>query len=132
MKGSQKAVWLPTFSDDLTVKNIITANSQTLDIQWCGYSRFAKNQLGRQDIQITLKNGTTLYRRITSATEVDATTERLGLDQVITSQIAPADIFRISFISLCRLSNDTVSFEHINDSDGIAKCSVTWRGVRES
>ena len=132
LKGSQKAVWLPTFSDDLTVKNIITANSQTLDIQWCGYSRFAKNQLGRQDIQIILKNGTTLYRRITSATEVDSATERLALNQVITSQIAPTDIFRISFISLCRLSNDTVSFEHINDSDGIAKCSVTWRGVRES
>ena len=63
---------------------------------------------------------------------MDSATERLALNQVITSQIAPTDIFRISFISLCRLSNDTVSFEHINDSDGIAKCSVTWRGVRES
>jgi len=101
-------------------------------VEWCGYSRFAKKQLGRQDIQIILKNGTTLYRRITSATEVDSTTERLGLDQLITGKIAPNNIFRISFISLCRLSNDTVSFEHINDSDGIAKCSVTWRGVRES
>ena len=131
LRGSQKAVWLPTFSDDLTVKNIITANSQTLEVEWCGYSRFAKKQLGRQDIQIILKNGTTLYRRITSATEVDSTTERLGLDQLITGKIAPNNIFRISFISLYRLSTDTVSFEHINDSDGIAKCSVTWRGVRE-
>lgn len=131
LKGSQKAIWLPTFSDDLTLKNTIPSNTQTIDVQWCGYSRFALNQLGRQDIQIMLKNGTTLYRRITSAVEIDATTERLGLDQLITSQIAPSDIFRISFLALCRLSNDTVSFEHINDSDGIAKCSVTWRGVRQ-
>lgn len=132
LRGSQKAIWLPTFSDDLTVKAVIVANGQTLDIQWCGYTRFARGQLGRQDIQIILKNGTVLYRRITSATEVDSSTERLAVDQNFPTQINPNDIFRISFMSLCRLSNDTVVFEHINDSDGIAKCSATFRGVREA
>lgn len=132
LRGSQKALWLPTFSDDLTVKSIIVASGQTIDVQWCGYSRFAQSQLGRQDIQITLKNGTVLYRRITSSTEVNETTERLAVDQSFTAQINPSDIVNISFISLCRLSNDTLTFEHINDSDGIAKASVTWRGVRES
>lgn len=131
LRGSQKAIWLPTFSDDLTLKNIITANSQTIDVAWCGYTRFALNQLSRQDIQITLRNGTTLYRRITSATEVDTQIERLVVDSIFTDQINPSDVIRISFLSLCRLSNDAVEFEHINDSDGIAKCSVTWRGVRE-
>lgn len=132
LRGSQKAIWLPTFSNDLTVKAVITASSQTFDIQWCGYTRFAQKQLGRQDIQITLRNKTVLYRRITSATEVNSTTERLGVDQAFTNQINVKDILNISFISLCRLSNDTLTFEHINDSDGIAKASVTWRGVRES
>lgn len=132
LQGSQKAIWLPTFSNDLTLKAVITANSQTLDTQWCGYTRFAQKQLGRQDIQITLKNKTVLYRRITSATELNSTTERLGVDQPFLNQINVNDILNISFISLCRLSNDTLTFEHINDSDGIAKASVTWRGVRES
>lgn len=132
LRGCQKAIWLPTFSHDLTVKAVITASSQTIDIQWCGYTRFAQKQLGRQDIQITLRNKTILYRRITSATEVNSTTERLSVDQSFPNQINPADILYVSFISLCRLSNDTVNFEHINDSDGIAKASVTWRGVRES
>ncbi|WP_151979773.1 hypothetical protein [Acinetobacter guerrae] len=132
LRGSQKAIWLPSFSDDLTVKAVIVASGQTLDIQWCGYTRFARGQLGRQDIQIILKNGSVLYRRITSATEVDGSTERLAVDQSFASQINPTDIFRISFMSLCRLSNDTVVFEHINDSDGIAKCSATFRGVREA
>lgn len=131
LRGSQKALWLPTFSDDLTLKSIIVANGQTLDIQWCGYSRFAQSQLGRQDIQITLKNGTLLYRRITSSTELNSSTERLAVDQVFPSQIQPSDIVRISFMSLCRLSNDSVVIEHINDSDGIAKSSATFRGVRE-
>ncbi|WP_314338843.1 hypothetical protein [Acinetobacter guillouiae] len=132
LRGSQKAIWLPTFSNDLTVKAVITASSQTFDIQWCGYTRFAQKQLGRQDIQITLRNKTILYRRITSATEINNTTERLGVDQAFSNQINVKDILNISFISLCRLSNDTLTFEHINDSDGIAKASVTWRGVRES
>lgn len=132
LRGSQKAIWLPTFSNDLTVKSVITANSQSIDIQWCGYARFAQKQLGRQDIQIMLKNQTVLYRRITLATEVSSTIERLAVDQTFPNQINIADIVNISFISLCRLSNDTLTFEHINDSDGIAKASVTWRGVRES
>ena len=132
MRGSQKALWLPTFSDDLTLKSIIVANSQTLDVQWCGYSRFAQSQLGRQDIQISLKNGTVLYRRITSSTEVNNSIERLAVDQTFATQILATDIIRISFISLCRLSNDSLVIEHINDSDGIAKSSATFRGVRET
>ena len=111
---------------------MITANAQTIDVRWCGYTRFALNQLGRRDIQIILADGSVLYRRITSASEIDSETERLGLDQAIPNQVNPNQIFRISFLTLCRLSNDTVIFEHINDSDGIAKCSVSWRGVRES
>jgi len=132
LRGSQKAIWLPTFSDDLTVLSIIVASGQTFDVQWCGYSRFAQSQLGRQDIQITLKNGTVLYRRITSSTEVDSTTERLAVDETFPAQILPTDIIRISFISLCRLSNDSLVIEHINDSDGVAKSSATFRGVREA
>ncbi|RXS99036.1 hypothetical protein [Acinetobacter junii] len=132
LRGSQKAVWLPTFSDDLTLKATITSTSQSMDVEWCGYTRFAVNQLGRQDIQITLKSGVVLFRRIISSTEINNQTERLLVDSIFPNQILTTDIIRISFISLCRLSNDTVSIEHINDSDGVAKCSVVWRGVRES
>lgn len=132
LRGSQKAVWLPTFSDDLTLKATITSTSQSMDVEWCGYTRFAVNQLGRQDIQITLKSGVVLFRRIISSTEINSQTERLLVDSIFPNQILTTDIIRISFITLCRLSNDTVSIEHVNDSDGVAKCSVVWRGVRES
>lgn len=132
LRGSQKAVWLPTFSDDLTLKATITSTSQLMDVEWCGYTRFAVNQLGRQDIQITLKSGVVLFRRIISSTEINSQTERLLVDSIFPNQILTTDIIRISFITLCRLSNDTVSIEHVNDSDGVAKCSVVWRGVRES
>ena len=132
LRGSQKAVWIPTHSSDLTVTQIIPANTSIISIQWCGYTRFALNQLGRQDIRIQLRSGTVFYRRIAAAAEIDSTTERLELDQPFTTQINTQDIIAISFMSLCRLSSDNITIEHINDSDGLAKCGVTWRGVRET
>ena len=131
LSGSQKAIWIPTFSDDLTVISNQTGTSNALTIRWCGYARFAQNQLGRRDIQIRLKNGTTLYRRIISAAEINAESEQIVLDENF-DNVNQNTVLRISFISLCRLSNDTLTIEHSNDSDGIAKAEATWRGVHES
>ena len=131
LAGSQKAIWIPTFSDDLTVISNQTGTSNALTIRWCGYARFAQNQLGRRDIQIRLKNGTTLYRRIISAAEINAESEQIVLDENF-DNVNQNTVLMISFISLCRLSNDTLTIEHSNDSDGIAKAEATWRGVHES
>lgn len=131
LRGSQKAIWLPTFSTDLTVNAPIAVGS-IIPVQWCGYSRFGFGQLGRQDIQITLRNGTVLYRRIVAATEMSDSTEYLEVDQAFGSMLQVNDVLNISFMSLCRLNTDTVVIEHLNDSDGIAKSSATFRGVRES
>lgn len=131
LRGSQKAIWVPTFSDDLTVlsNNVSTTNSLT--IAFCGYTRFSLNELSKRDIRIELKNGQILYRRIVAAAELSTTEELIELDQNF-DNVNKNTVVSISFMSLCRLSSDTVNIEHINDSDGIAKCAVTWRGVRES
>lgn len=131
LRGSQKAIWVPTFSDDLTVlsNNVSTTNS--LMIAFCGYTRFSLNELSKRDIRIELKNGQILYRRIVAAAELSTTEELIELDQNF-DNVNKNTVVSISFMSLCRLSSDTVNIEHINDSDGIAKCAVTWRGVRES
>lgn len=131
LRGSQKAIWVPTFSDDLTVlsNNVSTTNSLT--IAFCGYTRFSLNQLSKRDIRIELKDGQILYRRIVAAAELSTIEELIELDQNF-DNVNKNTVVSISFMSLCRLSSDTVNIEHINDSDGIAKCAVTWRGVRES
>lgn len=132
LRGAQKAMWIPTHCSDLTIKADIPATTSTLDIQLCGYTRFSFNQLGRTDIRLVLRNGSVLYRRIVLAIELDSSTERLSVDSSFSSAILAADVVMISYISLCRLSNDSVSIEHITDSDGVAKCDVTFRGVRET
>lgn len=131
LRGTQKAIWIPTFSDDLTVLSTSSGTANSLSIAFCGYTRFSLNQLSKRDIRIELKNGQILYRRIIAAAEVSTTEELIELDQNF-DNVNKDTVYSISFMSLCRLSSDTVNIEHINDSDGIAKCAVTWRGVRES
>ncbi|MBP8005342.1 MAG: hypothetical protein KAZ18_00340 [Acinetobacter sp.] len=131
LRGSQKAIWIPTFSDDLTVTSNSVSTANSLTVKWCGYTRFALNELGKKDIRIELKNGQILHRRIVAAAEISTTEEQIELDQNF-DNVNKDTVISISFMSLCRLSSDTVNIEHINDSDGTAKCAVTWRGVRES
>lgn len=131
LRGAQKAVWIPTHSSDLTIKAAISAGSNILDIQWCGYARFAFGQMGRIDIRIQLRSGTVLYRRIISAVELNSSTERLGVDSNFIAPILATDVVMISYICLARLSNDSVTIQHVTDSDGVAKCDVTFRGVRD-
>lgn len=131
LNGKQKAVWVPTHSDDLTVKSIILPSLDFFDIANCGYSRFAFAQPGRRDIRIQLNDGTVIYRRIISAQEIGGGLERLRLDAVISQIINPSEIYRVSYMALMRLDSDEVEIEHITDSEGIAESAIAFRGVRD-
>lgn len=129
--GRQKAVWIPTFSDDLQLASTIASASKTLDILYCGYSKFGQKQTGRQHLLITLKTGERFYHKITSSQEL-AGIERLTLEQPFTQNIHVDDVLNIQFISLCRLNNDTVTIQHQHDINGLARVEMTFRGVREN
>lgn len=131
LRGQQVPIWLPTHSADLEVVVTITALSTTLDIAWIGYTRFSQSAPGRRDIRIQLTNGTVFYRRITNSTELDEQTERLAINAALGVLVEPRHIARISWMSLCRLSDDRVEFRHETDSEGLATCALTFRGVRD-
>ncbi|MEG1971201.1 MAG: hypothetical protein RR101_13910 [Burkholderiaceae bacterium] len=129
LHGRQRAVWLPTHADDLRFTEI--AKGSLLTVERIGYARFGLNQLGRRDIRIELVDGTVLHRRITAAAEADGNTEALVIDTELPAPIAPADVGRISFMALMRPADDAVEIEHLADVDGVARSSLTWRGVRD-
>lgn len=131
MKGRQKAVWLPTHADDLTLVDIVTSVATTLDIANIGYSRFASAKPGRRDIRIVLWDGTVYYRRITGSSEMSNDIERIAIDATFGRQILPADVLRISWLALCRQDSDTVEIEHMTDSEGLAATQLVFRGVRD-
>lgn len=130
LNGRQKAVWIPTFSDDLQLASTIQSASKNLDILYCGYTKFAQNQTGRQHILITLKTGERLYHKIIDSQELGQI-ERLTVATAFAQNIAINDILNIQFISLCRLNNDNVNIQHHNDINGLATVEMTFRGVRE-
>ncbi|HRL94696.1 MAG TPA: hypothetical protein PK873_14180 [Pseudomonas sp.] len=131
MKGRQKAVWLPTHADDLTLVDIVSSLASTLDIANVGYSRFASAKPGRRDIRIELWDGSVYYRRITGSTELSSDIERIAIDATFGRQILPTDVLRISWLVFCRLDSDTVEIEHMTDSEGLAATQLVFRGVRD-
>lgn len=129
LRGRAKSVWVPTHAWDLTLTK--PASGALLTVERIGYSRFGLKVQGRQDIRIELNSGLVIYRRITAAAE-DSGSEVLGLDADLPGVIAPADVYRISFMALCRAADDALELTHLSDADGgIAQASITWRGLRD-
>ena len=128
LRGRAKSVWVPTHAWDLQLTK--PASGSLLTVERIGYARFGVKTQGRQDIRIELHSGSVIYRRITAAAE-DGTTESLSLDADLPGVINPADVWRISFMALCRAADDTLELTHLTDAAGLARASITWRGVRD-
>ena len=129
--GRQKAVWLPSWMDDLTLAAPFAAGGTSLDVEHVQYGRFAGAKMGRRDLRIELRDGSIWYRRVTGSLELDSETERLGLETFIDQAFDPADVWRISWMALMRLDSDQVEIKHTTDIDGAASAQLLYRGVRD-
>lgn len=131
LNGRQKAVWLPTWADDLTVTQTVAAGAAAVTVANVGYTRFANGRAGRKDIRIELHSGQVFYRRIVSSEELDSDRERLALNEPLGIQVQPAEIAQVSWLALMRLDSDTVTIEHLTDSEGVARSQLIFKGVRD-
>ncbi|SEJ50166.1 hypothetical protein SAMN04244579_04607, partial [Azotobacter beijerinckii] len=131
LRGRQVPVWLPTHAADLEPVATVTAVATTLDVANVGYTRFGQAKPGRCDIRLELWDGTAFHRRITGSTELSADVERLAIDSPLGVQVEPAEVLRISWLTLCRLDSDSLEIHHETDSEGVANCALVFRGVRD-
>lgn len=129
LNGRQKAVWIPTHADDLTLVTVVADAATAIQITAIGYTRFAQVKTGRKDIRLQLHNGTVYYRRIIGASEISADIEQLQIDTPFGVQIFPADVYRISWMSLMRADSDSVKITHETDADGLATSQHIFKGV---
>lgn len=125
LTGSQKCIWVSTQISDF---NVIAVSGQILDIENVGFYEIGLMP-GRKDVVITLCNGDVLYRRIETVAAVSDEIERLLLNDSI--NVNAEDILSVSFLTLCRLDSDSVSWEHVTDADGLANITCSFRGVRD-
>lgn len=125
LNGCQKNIWISSQSSDF---NVIAVDGRVLEVENTGFNEIGLMP-GRNDIVINLCNGNTLYRRIELVAVVSDEIERLLLNESI--NVNAEDILSVSFLTLCRLNNDAVNWEHVTDADGLANITCSFRGVRD-
>jgi len=131
LRGRQVPVWVPTHADDLQLVAPVNGAAIALDVANIAYTCFGQARPGRRDIRIELLNGTVFHRRITGSTEMAGGIERLAIDSALGQPVDPSQVARISWMVLSRGNSDRVEIEHQTDSEGVASCSLTFRGVRD-
>lgn len=127
-QGRFKAVWIPTWSDDLVLADLITASQLNMDVQACGLTYFAKGDVHRRDIRIQLIDGTVFYRRVEGFVVVDTATERMTMNAVLGQQVLPEQVERISWLYCARLDSDQIELSWATPA--IAEAMLIFKGPR--
>lgn len=128
LRGSQTSFYLPTHTPDMVVVQNLASGSFLMDIEHQGYTKYVNGQEPYASLWIELVDGTVLTRQVTTAEELSSTTERLTVDVAWPSTITVAEINRVCFLELVRISDDRVLFRH--QYPGQADIVVSVRGTQ--
>jgi hypothetical protein len=121
--GKYNGVWIPTHNADMAVNKLIGPTDSTIDINYCGYSLYIKEQVNRRDIVIWDKSGNTYLHRISSSSKISATVERISIaPDVFGVGLDPADIAKVSFLMYIHLASDRVGIKHLTAT--VAECDL--------
>lgn len=129
LQGQANALWVPSWSDDLTLTAPLPGTSNLLTVAWVGVTRHLHRQPGRRHLRIELFGGQVFYRAVTTTAEIDAATEQVVIDSALGTDIDAAQVRQINWLMLARLAADTVQIAHINDHAGLATAAASWAGV---
>lgn len=128
MAGRRCAVWVPSYSSDLTLVATTGAGGTTMDVSRCGYVEHYQGEPGRRDVRIELADGSVLYRRITDSTLVGENIERLVLSSAPGVTLSPSSVALISFMALSRQAADSAELAYW--SGDVADSATTLRSFR--
>lgn len=120
LRGRQKPVWLPTFTDDFTVAVAAATGATQLTVEACGYSYVGGPASGRD--RIILPDGQIV--EVTAAALVGTTQEQLTLATPLVAALAAEA--RIGFVETARLAQDAVEIRHDTDIDGVASATLSF------
>jgi hypothetical protein len=129
LAGKVGEMWVPTWKTDMVLASQVLDNAQELEIELIGYTLFINGQMGRRDVRIELYSGVIYYRRVLSSATDSTTTEHLALDAPFVTGFTPAQVRRISYMTLSRQINDEVTIDHDTTVAGTASAPTSFRGV---
>lgn len=124
LAGRWSPAWVPSWAQDLRLVAGVGAGQGYIDVEGPVLSDqpLAAN---RRDIRIELFGGTVHYRRITDASALSGTVDRLTLDSTLPAAFQLSDIKLVSFITLSVLDADAVSLSYFDTSAAV--CELVWR-----
>lgn len=126
LAGRWGCVWVPSQAADLKVVADLVAGNSYVDVEWLGISGWPI-KVGHRDVRIELVDGTVLYRRISSATQITGNSERLVLDAPLGVNATTAQVLLVSFMSLARQDSDTNLVKYW--TDGLVQSELTLRAI---
>lgn len=127
LRGRQKAFYIPTFIEDLTVKANLAIGTNTMDIDRIEYPRLAQNRHPKKIFRITFTDNSNLVRIVQSSVQVDSTTDRLTLDTTWPANRTVAEIRRVEFYELSRFDADEIRITY--PRIGLAEVNVPVTAV---
>lgn len=126
LRGKQKAFYIPTFIEELTVVASLLITTNTMDIDSIGYVRFVKNRLPMSLFRITFTDDTSLIRTVSSSIVVSSTIERLTVNATWPATRTVSEIKRIEWFELVRFDSDALNLRYSR----IGKASATMPLLR--
>lgn len=132
LQGRYKAIWVPTYNDDLFIAENIALAATQITVRQAGYTVLGAVLPGKRDIRIELKNGTVYHRRITGLGDTVAGYDTLLLDSAIPAAVAASAVLRISFMDIYRLNQDVIEIAHLTDTDGSATSTAAFRAFSDT
>jgi hypothetical protein len=112
LRGRATSFYVARSSSDFVVVANIASGLSTLDVSHVGYTQFVRSRQPKNAIRVTLADGTTIDRAITSSAEVSSTVERLTVSVAWSSTVAVADVARVEYIEEVRFATDTFLIEY--------------------
>lgn len=110
LAGRLRALWVPSYANDLRLDAVAIPGASNIDVAYCGYTAYLRGLVGRSDIRIESAAGIQ-YRQITGSTDLNNGMERLSLAEPITNLLDPgAETITISYLSLARGDSDRLEW----------------------
>lgn len=128
LRGQQRPIWVPSGTDDLSLVATMGPAAESMDVDFVGYAAHLDGMPGRRDVRIELDDNTVLYRRITGASVIGGTVERLALGSPPGRTIEPGQVRMISYIAPMVLASDAQEIAFWTGY--VANAVSTFRGWR--
>lgn len=114
LRGRHGAIWVPDWNINLRMATSIAADSANLTVRGTALGLYVGRGKGRDNIRITLNDGTVFYRRLLDI-GIASGNSLLLLDSPLGQAVDPADVARIDHLVLARLASDVVEIPYITD-----------------